>query len=87
MKYEILFTNRSRKQFSKLSKDAKEKIAGYLEKRVRGAPLKYGKALMGDKKGLWRYRVGDYRIICNISSKQLVILLVDIGHRKEVYKS
>ena len=45
-----------------------------------------GKALAGDKKGLWRYRVGDYRVLCQINDGRLVILVIAIGHRNEVYR-
>lgn len=86
MSYSILFTDRTRKQFSKLNKDMQRRIIDYLENKVTIHPLKFGKSLVGSKKGLWRYRVGDYRIICNISNNQLLVLVVDIGHRKEVYK-
>lgn len=49
-------------------------------------PRSRGKALVGNLAGLWRYRVGDYRIICDIEDKVLVILVVDVAHRREVYR-
>jgi len=85
MTYSILFTDRTKKQFSKLNKDIQKRIVDYVENRVLENPLKFGKSLVGAKKGLWRYRIGDYRIICNISNNQLLILIVDIGHRKEIH--
>ena len=85
MTYSILFTNRSRKQFSKLNKDIQKRIIHYLESRVCDQPHNFGKSLVGDKKGLWRYRIDDYRIICNINNNQLLVLVVDIGHRREIY--
>jgi mRNA interferase RelE/StbE len=85
MTYNILFTDRSKRQFNKLGKDIQKQVISYLEKRVVSNPLKFGKSLVGDKKGLWRYRVGDYRIICNISNSQLLILVLEVGHRKEIY--
>ncbi len=48
--------------------------------RITGKPLK------GNKKGIWRYRVGDYRILCDIQDKKLVILALELGNRKEIYK-
>lgn len=48
-------------------------------------PRSSGKALQGDLKGLWRYRVGDYRLITQIHDNELVILVIEIGHRKDVY--
>ena len=49
-------------------------------------PRSRGKALVGNLAGLWRYRVGDYRIICDIEDGVLVILVVDVAHRREIYK-
>jgi mRNA interferase RelE/StbE len=49
-------------------------------------PRLSGKALQGDLKGLWRYRVGNYRLIAQIKDNELIILVIEIGHRKEVYK-
>lgn len=85
MNYNILFTSNSRKQFSKLTKDIQKRIVTYLETKVIFNPQLHGKNLVGNKKGLWRYRVGDYRIICQINNKELVILILDLGHRRDVY--
>lgn len=49
-------------------------------------PRSRGKALVGNLAGLWRYRVGDYRIVCDIEDDVLVILVIDVAHRREVYK-
>lgn len=49
-------------------------------------PRSRGKALTGNLAGVWRYRVGDYRILCDINDGRLVILVVDVAHRREVYK-
>jgi len=85
MTYSILFTNRSRKQIAKLNNEAQKRIINYLENRISINPHNFGKSLVGDKKGLWRYRVADYRIICNISNNELLVLVVDVGHRREIY--
>ena len=60
----------------------------YLEDEIAPLPdlRSKGKALVGDKKGLWRFRVADFRIICEVEDTQLVILAVAIGHRKNVYE-
>jgi mRNA interferase RelE/StbE len=86
MVYRILFTNDSKKQFSKLSKDVQSRIVKYLDNRVKDNPFLFGKNLVGDKKGLWRYRVDDYRILCAINNEELVVLIVEVGHRKNIYK-
>ncbi|MDR0774918.1 MAG: type II toxin-antitoxin system RelE/ParE family toxin [Rickettsia sp.] len=85
MAYSILFTDHSRKQFSKLNKDIQQRIIHYLESRISINPHDFGKSLVGEKKGLWRYRVDDYRIICNISNNESLILVIDVGHRREIY--
>ncbi|MDD9337035.1 MAG: type II toxin-antitoxin system RelE/ParE family toxin [Rickettsiaceae bacterium] len=85
MAYSILFTDRSRKQFSKLNKDTQQRIIHYLESRISINPHDFGKSLVGEKKGLWRYRGDDYRIICNISNNESLILVIDVGHRREIY--
>jgi mRNA interferase RelE/StbE len=85
MAYKISFTDHSRKQFSKLPKEIQKRIVHYLESKVAKNANLFGKSLTGDKKGLWRYRVGDYRIICNLNNKELIVLVLEIGHRKNVY--
>lgn len=64
------------------------KIIGYLDKRVRGAPNPrlFGKPLRGKMKGLWRYRVEDFRLLCRIQDRRLIVLVVDVDHRSKVYE-
>ncbi len=85
MAWKINFTDKSEKQFSKIDKFWQKKIADYLKNKTKKDPFMFGKSLTGNLKGLWRYRVGDYRIICAIEDKELVVLVVDIGHRSDVY--
>jgi mRNA interferase RelE/StbE len=49
-------------------------------------PRQWGKALQGEKRGLWRYRVGDYRLICDIQDEKITILVLELGHRNDVYR-
>lgn len=49
-------------------------------------PRSRGRALTGNLTGLWRYRVGDYRILCDINAGRLVVLVIDVAHKREVYK-
>ena len=60
----------------------------YLRERIAGSkdPRRFGHALTSDRKGLWRYRVGDYRIIAAIEDDHFVVLVVAVGHRREVYR-
>jgi mRNA interferase RelE/StbE len=66
---------------------AAEDILSFLEKRVRGTadPTAFGKALRGDLKGYWRYRVKDYRILCRIEHHRIVVVVISAGHRSTVY--
>lgn len=68
------------KQVARRIRDELAEIAKLEDPRSRG------KALVGNLAGLWRYRVGDYRIVCDIEDGVLVILVVDVAHRREVYK-
>lgn len=88
MVWEIEFTKTAEKQISKINRQAQRNILSFLRERVKPAdnPRQFGKPLQGDKVGLWRYRVGDYRLICDIQDKRITILVLKLGHRKEVYK-
>jgi len=77
------------KQLGKLDKSDARRIRDFLRDRLAGSedPRRIGKALVGQQyKSLWRYRVGDYRIICRIQDQRLVVLVVEIGHRREIYR-
>ncbi len=82
------FEKRGRKNFLSLEIQTQTKILKYLENNVLSLknPRSCGKALTGNKKGYWRYRVGDYRVICEIKDREIVILVIDIDHRSTVYK-
>ena len=66
---------------------AERAILRYLRQRIATAadPRRFGKPLTGDMKGLWRYRVGDYRIVASIEDGRFVVLVVTVGHRRQVY--
>jgi len=76
------------KSLSKLDRTAAKRITTFLRERVASAddPRSSGKALAGQLAGLWRYRVGDYRVICQIEDGKLLILVVTIGHRGDIYR-
>ena len=76
------------KQFKKLPHTSRVLIAAYLKKNVEEStnPRSCGKVLKGNLTGLWRYRVGDYRIICEIQENRLVVLGLVVGHRRDIYK-
>lgn len=66
---------------------AATEIKHFLETRIKGSvnPTAFGKALLGDLKGFWRYRVKDYRILCRIEARRVVVIVVAVGHRSTVY--
>lgn len=86
--WQIEFTETSLKQLKKLDKVATKRILDFIKARIatHNDPRVLGKALQGKSLGMyWRYRVGDYRLICDIQDHKLVILVVEVGHRKDVY--
>lgn len=86
MGWTIKFNKKSEKALSKLDKQAQIKIKDFLLKLEKTAnPRKIGRALKGDLGLFWRYRMSDYRIICQIEDETITILVLAVGHRKEVY--
>lgn len=87
MKYRIETTPRFDKEFRKLDRYTMRMIKAWIEKNLSDSenPRAHGKALTANRSGQWRYRIGDYRLICEIRDNELVILALSIGHRREVY--
>lgn len=87
-KYQIELTDQFKKEFKKLDKYTQKLLRSWINKNIENieSPRKKGKALVGNKLGLWRYRIGDYRLICKIEDEKLIILALAIAHRKDVYK-
>ncbi|MDY2842996.1 MAG: type II toxin-antitoxin system RelE/ParE family toxin [Treponema sp.] len=84
----IVYTEKVLKQLKKLDKSVSSRIVDYMDEVAKlEAPRSRGKSLVGNLIGLWRYRVGDYRILCRIIDDELVIMVVEIGHRKGIYSS
>ena len=88
MKYKVILTEKAKKQLIKLDKHTTSLIIGWLEKNIEGCenPRIHGKALTANKTGQWRYRIGDYRVICEINDNEVTILVIEIGHRKSMYE-
>ncbi len=76
------------KQIAKLQRPAQQSIVRFLRERLAPAenPRQWGKPLHGEKRGLWRYRVGDHRLICDIQDEKITVLVLAVGHRKDVYR-
>ena len=87
MKYKVEYTAQAVKQLKKLDKHTAALIYGWIDKNLVNCenPRLHGKGLTANRSGQWRYRIGDYRLIAEIQDEKITILLLNIGHRKEIY--
>lgn len=88
MTYSVETTERFEKEFKKLDRYTQRIIKAWISKNLEGCenPRQSGKGLVANRSGQWRYRIGDYRLICQINDNKLVILALTVGHRREVYE-
>ena len=88
MAWRVEFTPEAEKQLAKLDKQSAKCITKFLKERVASLndPGSLGDPLKGRLREFWRYRVGDYRILCRIEERRLLVLVVKIGHRRDVYR-
>ena len=84
MTYKIVPTPKFAKNFKKLDPFVRKQIKSYLN-RVTDNPSAKGKALVANRTGQWRYRIGAYRVIVNIQDNELIILALEVGHRRDIY--
>ena len=89
MKYSVEYTRQAVKDLKKLDRPTAALILGWIEKNLVGCedPRRHGKGLTANRSGQWRYRVGDYRILADIQEDKIIILVLGVGHRKEIYDS
>lgn len=87
MAWKIEWDERAVKDAGKLEPQVRKRIFRYLRERIATDedPCRFGKPLLGDMSRLWRYRVGDYRIVCHIETEKVVVLVLAVGHRSTVY--
>ena len=85
MTWRIEWDNRARKELRNLDPQYQKRILSYLRERVTENPRNFGKQLSGNKSGLWRYRVEDFRVICRLEDHKLTVLVIAVGDRKEIY--
>ena len=87
MAWRIEITETAKKQLAKLDQQAQKDILRYLRKKIGTDedPRRYGAALRRELTGRWKYRVGSYRIICDIQDAKVLVLVLMIGHRSKVY--
>ena len=78
---------RALKQLGKLDTQTQRRIFAFLDERLEGTedPRQWGKPLKGELRGIWRYRVGDYRLLCQLQDNVMVVLVVRVDHRRSVY--
>lgn len=89
MAWTINYLGSIQKDMKRIAKKEQSRIRSYLETQVAQAanPRAFGKALKGAHTKLWRYRVGNYRIICEINDQAITVLVLRIGHRKDIYRN
>ncbi len=88
MAWTVKLSDDAKRDLQKLDKPIQKRIAAFLQERIQAAenPRASGKALQGNLSGLWRYRVGDYRLLCRVEDEELIVLVIEIGHRREIYR-
>ena len=88
MTYQVEFTERALKELKKLDKHTALFIMAWVRKHLDGCtdPRIHGRGLTANRSGEWRYRVGDYRLLAEIQDDKLIILVLTVGHRRDVYK-
>jgi mRNA interferase RelE/StbE len=88
MKYKVMFEKVADKQLQKINITHQRIIVNWISKNLEGTegPRVFGKPLKGNRKDYWRYRVGDYRIIADINDGEVRVLIIGIGHRRDIYK-
>jgi len=86
MTWQIIFTKRAEKDFKSLSQEVKKIITKAINSKLLPDPNLALIPLTGKLKGIYKFRVGSYRILCEKRSEALVIIVVKVGDRKEVYK-
>jgi mRNA interferase RelE/StbE len=86
--WRIEYLSAARRQLKRLDPQISRRILGFMRELVESEkdPRAIGKALTGELAGLWRYRLGDYRIVCEIEDKKLLVTVIKAGHRGEVYR-
>lgn len=89
MTYHVVFSAAAARELKKLDRHTAALILGWIRKNLEGCsdPRQHGKALSANLSGQWRYRVGDYRLLAQIQDDQVLILILRVGHRREVYEA
>jgi mRNA interferase RelE/StbE len=77
------------RQLRKLDRPIQKRILNWIDDRIEGCknPRHFGEPLKGDRAGFWRYRIGDYRVLSDIQDEKVLVLVLSIGHRRQIYRS
>ncbi|MBK6999410.1 MAG: type II toxin-antitoxin system RelE/ParE family toxin [Rhodoferax sp.] len=88
MAWTIDYTQTAKEQLRQLDRQTARRVVDFMDERIAGLenPRSTGKALTGPLGGLWRYRVGDCRVVCDIQDGALRVLVVQVGNRREIYR-
>lgn len=88
MTYDVKYEKKAVKQIQKLDATVQKLLKTWIEKNLIGTtnPRQHGKGLTGDKSNYWRYRVGDYRVLAEIRDAEVIIIIIEVGHRSRIYK-
>lgn len=87
--YGLRYGKQALKTLRKMDRFDARLIMDWMTAHIEGCqdPRVWGKGLTGNRSGLWRYRVGDYRVLCEIDDGELVVRAVELGHRGEIYRN
>jgi mRNA interferase RelE/StbE len=87
--WQIEFDSEAENDLKKIDREMQRRILRYLRERLATGkdPRRFGTPLRRELSGLWKYRLGDNRIICRIEDKKVVVYVIRVGHRKDIYKS
>ena len=87
-RYSVIISPAAEKDIAKLDKPIKQRVKKYIQEKLEGCenPRKYGSALEGELRTFWRYRVGNYRLVAEIKDDQVIILVVGVDKRNDIYK-
>lgn len=88
MAWTVKISRFAERQLRKLDRPVQKRILDWLDDRIEGCknPRHFGEPLKGDHVGLWRYRIGDYRIVCEIREQTIIVLVLAVGHRRQIYQ-
>lgn len=86
-KWRVVFSELALKSLKKMDRNTASLILGFVEKKLEGCtdPRALGKALTAEHKGKWRYRIGDYRLLCLLDDDKVIVTVIAVGHRSDIY--